>query len=54
MNKNERINSRGIELETQYSQVPALTGAETYTQRCWIEVLRTATLIDGKMECYYA
>tara|TARA_R110000823_G_scaffold18586_4_gene58081 strand:- start:192 stop:1682 length:1491 start_codon:yes stop_codon:yes gene_type:complete len=54
MNKNERINSRGIELETQYSQVPALSGAETYTQRCWIEVLRTATLIDGKMECYYA
>lgn len=54
MNKNERINSRGVELETQYSQVPALTGSQTYTQRCWIEVLRTATLIDGKMECYYA
>jgi hypothetical protein len=54
LNRNERINSRGIELETSFSQVLALSGAETYTQRCWIEVLRNATLKDGILDCYYA
>jgi len=54
LNKNERVNSRGIELETQYSELPDLGGALNYTQRVWIEVLRTATLRDGVFDCYYA
>jgi hypothetical protein len=54
LNKNERINSRGIEVETLYSALPDLGGVLNYTQRVWIEVLRTATLKDGIFDCYYA
>tara|TARA_Y100000592_G_scaffold100723_1_gene182278 strand:+ start:5841 stop:7301 length:1461 start_codon:yes stop_codon:yes gene_type:complete len=54
LNKNERVNSRGIELETTYSELPDLGGALNYTQRVWIEVLRTATLRNGIFDCYYA
>ena len=54
LNKNERINSRGIELETLYSELPDLGGALNYTQRTWIELLRTATLKNGIFDCYYA
>ena len=54
LNKNERINSRGIELETTYSGLPDLGGVLSYTQRVWIELLRTATLRNGVFDCYYA
>tara|TARA_R110000822_G_scaffold136058_2_gene273609 strand:- start:5798 stop:7273 length:1476 start_codon:yes stop_codon:yes gene_type:complete len=54
LNRNERINSRGIELETTYSELPGLTTILNYTQRVWIEVLRTATLRNGMFDCYYA
>tara|TARA_R110000803_G_scaffold34301_2_gene74953 strand:- start:564 stop:2015 length:1452 start_codon:yes stop_codon:yes gene_type:complete len=54
LNRNERINSRGIELETTYSALPALGGVLNYTQRVWIELLRTATLRNGIFDCYYA
>ncbi len=52
LNRNERINSRGIELETLYSSLQAVTN--DYTMRCWIEVVRVATLENGMMDCYYA
>mgnify|MGYP005824880959 CR=1 FL=1 len=52
LNRNERINSRGIELETQYNL--ALTGTDSYTQRCWIELVRSATLVNGKMNIFFA
>ena len=54
LNKNERINSRGIELETTYSELPGLAPNLNYTQRVWIEVLRTATLNNGIFDCYFA
>tara|TARA_R110001592_G_scaffold361604_2_gene672707 strand:- start:3839 stop:5314 length:1476 start_codon:yes stop_codon:yes gene_type:complete len=54
LNRNERINSRGIELETLYSELPGLGANLNYTQRVWIEVLRTATLRNGMFDCYYA
>ena len=54
LNKNERINSRGIELETQYSELPGLAPNNNYTQRVWIELLRTATLNSGVFDCYFA
>ena len=55
LNRNERINSRGIELETLYSALPDANGTgSTFTQRCWIEIVRTATLRDGFMDCYWA
>lgn len=52
LNRNERINSRGIELETTYNL--ALAGTDNYTQRVWIELVRSATLRDGQMDIFYA
>lgn len=52
LNRNERINSRGIELETTYNL--ALTGTDNYTQRVWIELVRSATLNNGVMDIFYA
>ena len=55
LNRNERVNSRGIELEVQYS-----TNAESgmadasHTHRAWLEILRSATLRDGKFEIDFA
>ena len=56
LNRSERISSRGIELYQLYNDVPALPtpATDTYTLRCWLEVLKYATLEDGKMECYFA
>jgi len=53
LNRNERINSRGIELETTYSSLPTSAGG-SYTQRVWIEIVRSATLRDGMMDVFYA
>jgi hypothetical protein len=46
----ERINSRGIELYFKFSGIKA----GTYTQRVFLEVMRTATLANGYTECYFA
>jgi len=64
LNKNERINSRGIELYFKYSDVPPArkigianpptADGRGYVQRAWLEVIRTATLTDGYIQCYYA
>ena len=50
LNRNERINSRGIELEVKYSK---LLNA-THTHRTWIEIIRSATLRDGMLSVAYA
>ena len=44
LNRNERVNSKGIELEFTYSKV----GSGSYTHRSWIELIKTATLENGK------
>lgn len=56
LNRSERISSRGIELYQKYNNVPALPtpATDTYTLRCWLEILKYATLEDGKMTCYFA
>ncbi len=64
LNKNQRINSRGIELYYQVNDLPALisrtsagavvSGSPGYTQRVYMEVVRTATLTGGYFQCYYA
>ena len=64
LNKNERINSRGIELYFKYDNVPPPrkvgiaeppdVDGRGYIQRAWLEVIRTATLSDGYVQCYYA
>ena len=51
LNRNERINSRGIELYQTWKAlpggVPVAPATNVYTFRCWLEVVRSATLEDG-------
>ncbi len=67
LNKNERINSRGIELYFKVNDLPttiqrtetiagvtATHSSPGFTQRVYMEVVRTATLTDGYFQCYYA
>ena len=49
LNRNERINSRGIEYHTQYA-----TNSGARTQRVWLELVRMATLSDGKFQIFDA
>ncbi len=51
LNKNERINSRGIEVYQSWGKLPADIQP---TMRCWLEVVKYATLTDGVLQCYYA
>ena len=50
LNRNERINSRGIELYQTWGQLPV----ETYTLRCWLELVRMATLENGILTPVFA
>ena len=50
LNRNERINSRGIEL---YNTFKILTNAQ-HTQRCWVESVKVAHLRGGMLDCYDA
>ena len=50
----QRINSRGIEIYFKYGGIDASTGGGGYTQRVFLEVMRTATLQNGYTSCYYA
>jgi len=43
LNRNERVNSRGIEYQTTYT-----TNSGARTQRVYLEIVRMATLSDGK------
>jgi hypothetical protein len=51
LNRGERVNSRGIELYFKQDVDALGTGS---VQRVWLETLRTATLQDGELTCYYA
>ena len=50
LNRNERINSRGIELELKFSQI----NDSNHTHRCWIEVIKQAQLNNGKLDIAFA
>ncbi len=50
LNRNERINSRGIEYEQNYSSI----GAGPFTQRTWIEVIKQAQLKNGILDINFA
>ncbi len=66
LNKNQRINSRGIELYYKVNDMPPLLSRTApgiggavhlspgYVQRVYMEVVRTATLNGGYFQCYYA
>jgi len=45
LNRNERVNSRGIEYQATYQ-----TNGGSRTQRIWVESVRIATLEDGKFQ----
>jgi hypothetical protein len=47
LNRGERVNSRGVELEMT---MPLADGA-TYTQRAWLEVAKVITLKNGRITC---
>jgi hypothetical protein len=49
LNKGERVNSRGIEL---YDTRTTMSGASTF--RCWIQIMRVATLREGMFSMAYA
>ena len=55
LNRNERVNQRGIEL---YNTWNAFKNQESesvnFTQRCYVELVRIATLKDGVMESFFA
>jgi len=50
LNRNERVNSRGIELFHTYR----ILDANTYTQRAWVESVKVANLRNGSLDCYDA
>ena len=50
LNRNERINQKGIELYQKYLGL----GNFNHTIRVWLEVLKVATLRDGKLRSDYA
>jgi hypothetical protein len=55
LNRNERVNQRGIEVYQTYNTFRNSTsGALTYTLRAYVELVRLARLVDGKMESYWA
>jgi len=47
LNRNERVNSRGVQIELQYSTVKV----GTYTHRSWLELVKSATLNNGAFSC---
>lgn len=50
LNKGERVNNKGIELTYKAAGL----GADSYTLRCYLELLKVATIEDGIMNCYFA
>ena len=48
-NRSERVNNKGMDLE--YSKT-LVTGS--YTLRCYLELLKVATIKDGQFSCYFA
>lgn len=50
LNRNERVNSRGIQLEFKYSNIIA----GNYIHRAWLELVKTATLNNGKFSTEFA
>lgn len=56
LNRNERVNSRGIELYNTWDKLKNSkdAGANTMTLRSYVELIRVAQLVDGKMEVFFA
>jgi hypothetical protein len=52
LNKNERVNSRGIELYQKMVTLPLPDLG--YELMCWLELVKVAQFEDGYLECYFA
>ena len=50
LNRNERVNSKGVELQLLYS----VAGAGAHTHRSWLEMVKTATLDNGRFATDFA
>ena len=50
LNRNERINSKGLQIQLQYTK--ALSGS--FTHRAYLELIKTATLENGKFRTDFA
>ena len=50
-NKGERINNKGIDL---IYKIPSGLTDDTYTLRVYIELLKVATIENGRFNCYFA
>mgnify|MGYP000049952772 CR=1 FL=1 len=51
LNKNERVNSRGIEL---YQKIVTLPAGTSYELIAWLELVKMAQFEDGYLSCYFA
>ena len=49
-NKGSRVNNKGMDLIYKNDTL----GAGTFTLRCYLELMKTATIVDGKFQCYFA
>ena len=49
-NKGQRVNNKGMDLIYKATGLPA----ETYTLRVYLELLKVATIEDGRFSCYFA
>ena len=54
LNRNERVNERGIEVYDSYTGIAGLHGNLNYVQRVWLETLRFAALRGGYISVTYA
>tara|TARA_R110000823_G_scaffold64772_2_gene151999 strand:- start:927 stop:1382 length:456 start_codon:yes stop_codon:yes gene_type:complete len=55
LNRNERINSRGIELYNIFDKIENKKATtQSFTLRTYLELIRVATLKDGVMETMFA
>ena len=55
LNRNERINSRGIELYNIFDKIENKKAAEqSFTLRTYLELIRVASLKDGVMTTAFA
>jgi hypothetical protein len=50
LNRNERINQKGIELYQKYIDIEDTA----HTLRIWLEVMKVGSLVDGKLRAAYA
>lgn len=56
LNRNERVNQRGVELIVNYNPLDNLSGgaSDNYTLRSYVELVKVARLNNGMLETFFA